>query len=50
MTIATDIICGFPFESEVNHKETCELVRRHRFPVLNISQFYARPGTVAAKW
>jgi threonylcarbamoyladenosine tRNA methylthiotransferase CDKAL1 len=29
MTIATDIICGFPYETEENHKETCELVKRH---------------------
>ena len=50
MTLATDIICGFPTESAAHHKETCDLVRRHKFPVLNISQFYPRPGTVAAKW
>ena len=50
MIIATDIICGFPYESESDHKETCDLVQQHKFPVLNISQFYARPGTVAAKW
>jgi len=50
MTLATDIICGFPTESTEHHEETCELVRRHQFPVLNISQFYPRPGTVAAKW
>lgn len=50
MTIATDIICGFPSESQQHHEETCALVRRHQFPVLNISQFYPRPGTVAAKW
>jgi len=37
MTLATDIICGFPTESEEHHEETCELVRRHQFPVLNIS-------------
>lgn len=50
MTLATDIICGFPTESAEHHEETCELVRKYKFPVLNISQFYARPGTVAAKW
>ena len=50
MTLATDIICGFPTEQADHHKETCDLVRRHQFPVLNISQFYPRPGTVAAKW
>ena len=25
-------------------------MERYKFPVLNISQFYPRPGTVAAKW
>lgn len=50
MTLATDIICGFPTELVEHHKETCDLVNRHQFPVLNISQFYPRPGTVAAKW
>jgi len=50
MTLATDIICGFPTENVDHHQETCELVKRHQFPVLNISQFYPRPGTVAAKW
>ena len=50
MIIATDIICGFPTEGEAEHQETCELVKKYQFPVLNISQFYPRPGTVAAKW
>jgi len=45
MTVATDIICGFPTESEDDHAASLELVRQCRFPVLNISQFYARPGT-----
>ena len=49
MTLATDIICGFPTEAAEHHQETCALVRRHQFPVLNISQFYPRPGTVAAR-
>lgn len=47
--VATDIICGFPTESEEDHEETLELVRRYKFPVLNISQFYPRPGTPAAR-
>lgn len=50
MTLATDIICGFPTEDEEMHLETCRLVEKYKFPVLNISQFYPRPGTVAAKW
>lgn len=48
MTVCTDIICGFPGETEADHRESVDLVKRHRFPVLNISQFYPRPGTPAA--
>lgn len=50
VTIATDIICGFPTETKENFDETLELVEKYKFPVINISQFYSRPGTVAAKW
>lgn len=47
--IATDIICGFPGETEADFEETLALVARHQFVSLNISQFYARPGTPAAR-
>lgn len=50
ITLATDIICGFPTETDADFDETLRLVDRYQFPVLNISQFYPRPGTVAAKW
>jgi len=50
ITIATDIICGFPYETNENFEETLDLIRKYKFPVINISQFYSRPGTVAAKW
>ena len=50
ITIATDIICGFPSEKRENFQETLNLVEKYKFPVINISQFYPRPGTVAAKW
>lgn len=50
MTLATDIICGFPTETQEDFDETMKLVEKYKFPVLNISQFYPRPGTVAAKW
>lgn len=49
LTLATDIICGFPGETEDEFADTLALVERYRFPVLNISQFYPRPGTPAAK-
>lgn len=48
VTIATDIICGFPGETEEDHTETITLIHQHKFPVINISQFYPRPGTPAA--
>ena len=48
ITIATDIICGFPTETKENFEETLNLVEKYKFPVINISQFYPRPGTVAA--
>jgi threonylcarbamoyladenosine tRNA methylthiotransferase CDKAL1 len=50
ITIATDVICGFPYETSENFEETLDLIKKYKFPVINISQFYSRPGTVAAKW
>ncbi|XP_069763973.1 threonylcarbamoyladenosine tRNA methylthiotransferase isoform X2 [Narcine bancroftii] len=49
ITIATDIICGFPGEGEEDFKETLKLVQEYKFPSLFINQFYPRPGTPAAK-
>ena len=49
LLLATDVICGFPGETEADHQETMSLVEEFQFPVLNISQFYPRPGTPAAK-
>jgi threonylcarbamoyladenosine tRNA methylthiotransferase CDKAL1 len=48
MTIATDVICGFPTESDDDFAGTVALVEKYQFPVLYISQFYPRPGTPAA--
>lgn len=49
VTIATDIICGFPNETEEMFEDTLRLIEHYKFPVVNISQFYPRPGTPAAK-
>ncbi|XP_036393773.1 threonylcarbamoyladenosine tRNA methylthiotransferase [Megalops cyprinoides] len=49
ITIATDIICGFPGETDADFQETLELVKEYHFPSLFINQFYPRPGTPAAK-
>ncbi|XP_004924162.1 threonylcarbamoyladenosine tRNA methylthiotransferase [Bombyx mori] len=49
ITIATDIICGFPTETEADFEETMQLCRKYKFPSLFINQFFPRPGTPAAK-
>eukprot|EP00708_Paratrimastix_pyriformis_P002225 GAFH01000967.1.p1 GENE.GAFH01000967.1~~GAFH01000967.1.p1 ORF type:complete len:576 (-),score=221.81 GAFH01000967.1:95-1822(-) len=47
VTIATDIICGYSNEGEEDFQESVQLVRDLRFPILNITQMYPRPGTPA---
>jgi threonylcarbamoyladenosine tRNA methylthiotransferase CDKAL1 len=49
LTIGTDIICGFPGETDAEHKLTLDLLDEFKIPVVNISQFYPRPGTIAAR-
>ena len=49
ITIATDIICGFPTETEEDFNDTMIICKKYKFPVLYINQFYPRPGTPAAK-
>ena len=48
ISIATDIICAFPGEGQAEWQETVDLCEKIKFPVLNISRFYARRGTPAA--
>ncbi|XP_057469805.1 uncharacterized protein LOC130758852 isoform X2 [Actinidia eriantha] len=49
MQIATDIICGFPGESEEDFAQTVRLIEEYKFSQVHISQFYPRPGTPAAR-
>ena len=49
ITIATDIICGFPGETEKQFNDSIELIKKVRPDVLNISRFWARPETIAEK-
>jgi MiaB-like tRNA modifying enzyme len=50
MTISTDIIVGFPSETEDDFKETVDLVERSQPDIVNISRYAARPGTKAYGW
>ena len=47
ITIATDVICGFPGESEDAFERTVELVEEVRPDIVNVSRFFPRPGTPA---
>ncbi|MDD5651444.1 MAG: tRNA (N(6)-L-threonylcarbamoyladenosine(37)-C(2))-methylthiotransferase [Candidatus Nanoarchaeia archaeon] len=49
ISISTDIIVGYPTETEEDFDKTIELIKKIKPEVLNISRFGARPGTVAAK-
>jgi MiaB-like tRNA modifying enzyme len=49
ISIATDIITGFPGETDEDHEKTKELIRELRADTLNITRFSSRPGTEAAK-
>lgn len=49
VTIATDIIAGFPTETEADFEETMQLCAKYQFPSLFINQFFPRPGTPAAR-
>ncbi|MBN1683223.1 tRNA (N(6)-L-threonylcarbamoyladenosine(37)-C(2))-methylthiotransferase [Candidatus Bathyarchaeota archaeon] len=49
LSISTDIICGFPEETNEQFQETIRLIEWLRPDVLNISKFGLRPGTEAGK-
>lgn len=49
ITLATDIIVGFPGETEEDFWETLNLIRAMNPDIVNISRFWGRPKTAAAK-
>ncbi|MCE5260350.1 MAG: tRNA (N(6)-L-threonylcarbamoyladenosine(37)-C(2))-methylthiotransferase MtaB [Chloroflexi bacterium] len=49
MAITTDLIAGFPGESDRAHAATCRLVQRLQLARLHVFAFSARPGTLAAE-
>ena len=48
ISIATDMICGFPGETDEDHAKSVDLIRELRADTVNITRFSARPGTDAA--
>ncbi len=49
ITVATDVICGFPGESRDAFERTVQLVEEVQPDIVNISKFFPRPRTPAAK-
>jgi tRNA A37 methylthiotransferase MiaB len=49
ITIATDVICGFPGESDEAFARTTELINEVQPDIVNISKFFPRPHTPAMK-
>ena len=49
-TISTDVIVGFPSETEEDFEKTVDLINEIRPDMVNLSKYSARPGTEAAEW
>ena len=49
ISISTDIICGFPGETDEQFNDSRNLIQNLRPDVLNISRYWERPGTEAEK-
>lgn len=49
IVIATDIIVGYPTESDEDHKKNIKFLKEYSPDVLNLSKFSSHKGTVAGK-
>jgi threonylcarbamoyladenosine tRNA methylthiotransferase CDKAL1 len=47
LTLSTDVICGFPGETKEAFERTIGLVSDIKPDIVNVSKFFARPGTPA---
>ncbi len=49
VTLSTDVICGFPGESDEAFERTLQVVEEVGPDIVNVSKFFARPRTAAAE-
>ena len=49
VTVATDVICGFPGETKEAFEKTLWLIEDVKPDIVNVSKFFARPRTAAAE-
>jgi tRNA-2-methylthio-N6-dimethylallyladenosine synthase len=50
VALSTDIIVGFPGETEADFEATCALMERVRYDSAFVFKYSPRPGTEAAAW
>jgi len=48
VTVSTDVIVGFPAETETDHRRTLSLLEEVNPEIVNVTRFSPRPGTPAA--
>ncbi|MGB9842526.1 MAG: tRNA (N(6)-L-threonylcarbamoyladenosine(37)-C(2))-methylthiotransferase [Candidatus Bathyarchaeales archaeon] len=48
ITVATDVICGFPGETREAFENTLKLIAEVKPDIVNVSKFFPRPKTAAA--
>jgi len=49
LVLATDIIVGFPGETQEDYQSTVDLLHNIQFEIVNISKYTDRPGTEASQ-
>jgi tRNA-2-methylthio-N6-dimethylallyladenosine synthase len=49
-TVATDIIVGFPGETETQFQQTYDLLEKTRCDKVHLAMYSPRPGTLSARW
>lgn len=48
--LTTDIICGFPGETDADFQATVDMAQHAEFLHMHVFPYSARPGTAAARW
>ena len=49
IALSTDVIVGFPWESQPQFQRTVNLLRELRFDTVHVAAYSPRPGTIAAR-
>lgn len=49
LTLSTDVITGFPGETDKDYRKTMELIEEVKPNIVNVTRYSPRPGTPAAK-